>query len=77
MWRLGMGDTTYFVFNMIPILLKASIVNIDTDIDTDTILLNWTFKLSNVLYYWIPKCEMGNITHFTLYLKHILTFSTP
>ncbi len=28
---LGMGNTTYFDTDTIPILLKASIVNIDTD----------------------------------------------
>ncbi len=45
------GRYHLFVFDMIPILLKASIVDIDTDMDTDTILLNWTFKLWNLLYY--------------------------
>ncbi len=42
---LGMGNTTNLVFDMIPILLKASIVNIDTDTS------KWTFKLWNVLNY--------------------------
>ncbi len=35
-----MGDTTYFVLDTIPILLKANIVIIDTDTDKITILQN-------------------------------------
>ncbi len=69
-----MGDTASFVFDMIPMLLKASI----GDTDTDTIrFFYWTFTLWNWLNYEITKSKMGKDTYLTIYLKHILTFNMP